>query len=85
MGGLEDRLKRLEARSGESVEDSDWYQRYLWMQLYYFSVLENARREMEGLEPLPVPEEEPDPELDAEVEAYFEELERQRTGGEHRG
>jgi len=42
------------------------------MQRHYFPVLENYRREQEGLEPLPVPEEEPDPEFEAFWEHYLE-------------
>ncbi len=59
------RLEKLEAGTEQSVEASDWYKNYLWMKRHYFPTLENHRRGQEGLEPLPIPEEEPDPEFDA--------------------
>jgi hypothetical protein len=73
---LKRRLESLEGRAGTSPEEVGWRERYEWMKRHYFPVLENARREMEGLEPLSVPEEEADPELDDRLEAYFEGLER---------
>ncbi|HLL38436.1 MAG TPA: hypothetical protein VK357_02075 [Rubrobacteraceae bacterium] len=42
------------------------------MQQHYFPVLDNYRREQQGLEPLPVLKEEPDPEFDAFWEHYLE-------------
>jgi len=41
MRSLRQRLERLEGKTEKSVEDPDWYQRYLWMQRHYFPVLEN--------------------------------------------
>jgi cephalosporin-C deacetylase-like acetyl esterase len=46
------------------------------MQRHYLPVLENYRREQQGLEPLPIPEEEPDPEFDAFWEHYLEAYEK---------
>jgi len=50
MRSLRRRLEQLEGQTEKPVEDSDWYQRYLWMQRHYFPVLKNYRREQEGLE-----------------------------------
>src|SRR5215203_7009011 len=72
MTSLRRRLESLEGKTETSVEESGWYQRYLWTQRYYFPVLENYRREQQGLDPLPVPEKEPDPEFDAFFEHYLE-------------
>ena len=71
---LRRRLEQLESRTEKSVEDSAWYQRYLWMQRHYFPLIENYHREQHGLEPLPVAklEEEPDPEFDAFFEHYLD-------------
>jgi len=69
---LRRRLERLEGQTEKSVEDTGWYQRYLWMQRHNFPVLENHRREQQGLDPFPLPEKEPDPEFDAFWEHYLE-------------
>ena len=69
---LRRRLEQLEEKTEKSVEESGWYQRCLWMQRHYFPVIENYHREQQRLDPLPVPEEEPDPELDAFWERYLE-------------
>ena len=72
MRRLSRRLERLEDKKEKSVEESGWYQRYLWMQRHYFPVIENYRREQQGLDLLPIPEKEPDPEFDAFWEHYLE-------------
>ena len=72
MRSLRRRLEQLEGRTEKSVEDTGWYQRYLWMQCHSFPVLENYHREQQGLDPLPLPEKEPDPEFDAFWEHYRE-------------
>jgi len=69
---LRRRLEQLEGKAEKTIEDSDWYQRCLWMQRHYFPLLENYHREQQGLDPLPIPEEEPDPEFDAFWEHYLE-------------
>ena len=65
MRRLRRRLEQLEGKTEKTIEDSAWYQRYLRMQRHYFPVIENYHREQQGLKPLPIPEEEPDPEFDA--------------------
>jgi hypothetical protein len=73
---IKHRLKRLEQGAQKPVKESGWYQRYLWMQRHYFPVIENYHREQEGLEPLPVPEEEEvDPELADAIDSYLKRLE----------
>lgn len=72
MRSLRRRLEQLEGKTEKSVEDTGRYQRYLWMQRHYLPLLENYHREQEGLEPLPVSEEEPDPEFDAFWEHYLD-------------
>jgi hypothetical protein len=76
MKSLRRRLEQLEGKTEPSVEDSGWYQRYLWIQRYHLPVLENYRREQQGLDPLPVPEEEPAPEFDAYWKHYLEAYEK---------
>jgi len=68
---LRRRLERLEGKTEKSVEESGWYQRYLWMQPHYFPVIENYHRDRQGLDPLPLPEKEADPEFDAFWEHYL--------------
>ena len=72
MRSLRRHLEQLEGKTEQPVEDSGWYQRYLWMQRHYFPVLENYHREQKGLEPFPVPEQGPDLEFDAFWEHYLE-------------
>ena len=72
MRGLRRRLEQLEGKTEKYVEESGWYQRYLWMQRHYFPLIENYHREQQGLDPLRVPEEEPDSEFDAFWEHYLE-------------
>ena len=76
MRSLRRRLEQLEGKTEKSVEDTGWYQRCLWMQRHYFPVVDNCRREQQGLEPLPVPEEEPAPEFDAYWKHYLEAYEK---------
>ena len=71
MRSLRRRLEQLEGKTEASVEGSGWYQRYLWMQRHYFPVVENYHREQQGLDPLPIPEKESDPEFDAFWERYL--------------
>ena len=72
MTSLRRRLESFEGQTEKSVEGSGWYQRCLWMQCYYFPVIENYHRQQQGLDPLPLPEKEPDPEFDAFFEHYLE-------------
>jgi hypothetical protein len=77
---LRQRLEQLEGKTEKSIEESGWYQRYLWMQRHYFPVLENYRREQQGLKLLPVPEKELDPEFDAFWKHYLEAYKKNDPG-----
>jgi len=50
------------------------------MQRHYFPVLENYRREQQGLKLLPVPEKELDPEFDAFWKHYLEAYKKNDPG-----
>jgi hypothetical protein len=54
--GLEDRIRKLEARAGQRQESADdAHRRRLFDRLYF--ELNNGRRELAGLAPLPTPPE----------------------------